>query len=137
MIFHVNRMSFKAGVSGEDKFHCIELLRKQGADIPAVKSYIVGAEFGADFEFGAIFVIEDLTGFWEYLTHPVHFETEKWGLPFIERFEVFDTTDSDDPTYGQQIAALQTRSYQENPELATLVSQIPSFNAAAESELRK
>ncbi len=59
--------------------------------------------------------LEDLDGFWEYPVHPVHFEAEKWGLPFIERFEAFDTTDSDDPEYGQKIAALQTRSYQENP----------------------
>ncbi len=133
MIYHVNRVSFKAGVSEEDKRHGLELLRRQGEAIPAVKSFVVGADLGGDYEVGAIFVFEDLDGFWEYLVHPVHFENEKWGFPFIERFEAFDTTDSDDPEYGQKIAALQTRSYQENPELAALVSQVPSFVAAGDS----
>jgi len=133
LIYHVNRVSFKAGVSEEDKRHGLELLRRQGEAIPAVKSFVVGADLGGDYEVGAIFVFEDLDGFWEYLVHPVHFENEKWGFPFIERFEAFDTTDSDDPEYGQKIAALQTRSYQENPELAALVSQVPSFVAAGDS----
>jgi len=110
-----------------------DLLRRQFEAIPAVKSFIVGADLGGDYEVGAIFVLENLDGFWEYLVHPVHFESEKWGFPFVERFEAFDTTDSDDPDYGQKIAALQTRSYQENPELAALVSQVASFEAAGDS----
>jgi hypothetical protein len=127
MIFHVNRLSFKADVSPDEKSRGLDLLRQQGESIPAVKSFVVGPELGGDFEYGAIFVIEDLDGYWEYLTHPAHFESEKSGLHLIERFEAFDTTDSDDPEYGDKIAALHSRSYQENPELAKLVSEVPSF----------
>ena len=87
MIYHVNRVSFKVGVNAEDKRHGLELLRRQGEIIPAVKSFVVGADLGGDFEVGAIFVLEDLEGFWEYLVHPVHFESEKWGFPFVEKFE--------------------------------------------------
>ncbi len=129
MIYHVNRVAFKADVSAEDKRHSLDLLRKQGEAIPAVKSFVVGTDLGGDYEIGAIFVLENLDGLWEYLIHPIHFESEKWGFHLVERFEAFDTTDSDDPEYGEKIAALQTRSYQENPELAELVAQVPTFTA--------
>ena len=133
MIYHVNRAAFKADVSPEDTRHALDLLRKQGEAIPAVKSFVVGADLGGDYQYGAIFVIEDLDGFWEYLTHPAHFESEKFALSLVERFEAFDTTDSDDPEYGEKIANLQTRSYQENPALAALVSEVPSFTAAGDA----
>ena len=72
MIYPVNRASYKADVSPEEKRHGLELLRRQGEAIPAVKSFVVGADLGGDYEAGAIFLIEDLDGFWEYLTHPAH-----------------------------------------------------------------
>jgi hypothetical protein len=134
MIYHVNRATFKEGVSAEQKSHALDLLRQQGEAIPAVKAFVVGADLGGEFEVGAIFVLEDLDGFWEYLIHPVHFESEKQAFHLIERFEAFDTTDSDDPDFGAKIAALQTRSYQENPELAALVAQVPTFTAAGDPE---
>lgn len=129
MIFHINRLSFKKGVSEEDRIRGLELLRQQGESIPAVKSFIVGPEFGGEFEYGAVFVIEDLDGYWEYLIHPAHFASEKLGMHLIEKFEAFDTTDSDDPDFGAKIAALHTRSHQENPEIAQLVAEVPSFRA--------
>ncbi len=55
------------------------------------------------------------------------------GVPLRRKVRAFDTTDSEDPEYGQKIAALHTRSYQENPELAALVSQVSSFVAAGDS----
>jgi len=127
MIFHINRLTFKADVTPDDKRRGLDLLRNQGNSIPAVKSFVVGPELGGDFEYGAVFVVEDLDGYWEYLTHPAHFESEKSGLHLIQDFQAFDTTDSDDPEFGAKIAALHTRSYQENPELAALVAEVPSF----------
>ncbi|MDJ0350626.1 Dabb family protein [Cryobacterium sp. PH29-G1] len=127
MIFHINRLSFKTDVSENDKRRGLELLRRQGESIPAVTSFVVGPELGGDFEYGAVFVIDDLDGYWEYLTHPAHFESEKSGLHLVERFAAFDTTDSDAPDYGEKIAALHARSYRESPELAKLVSEVPSF----------
>lgn len=133
MIYHVNRAVFKEGVSEEDKRHALDLLRKQGETIPAVKSFVVGQDLGGDFEASGVFVIEDLDGFWEYLTHPVHFETEQASFHLVEKFEAYDITDSNDPDYGEKIAALQTRSYKENPALAELISQVPSFAAAGDT----
>lgn len=90
-------------------------------------------ERGDGFEASGIFVIEDLDGFWEYLTHPAHVGTEQASFHLVEKFEAYDITDSDDPEYGTKIAALQTRSYQENPALAALVEQVPSFTAVGDT----
>ncbi|KAA9108094.1 Dabb family protein [Microbacterium rhizomatis] len=127
MIFHINRLTYKTDVTPEEREAGLELLRRQGESIPAVKSFVVGPELGADFEYGAVFVIEDLDGYWEYLTHPAHFESEKSGLHLVERFEAFDTTDSDDPGMAAKIAALHRRSYEENPSIADLIAQVPDM----------
>lgn len=127
MIFHVNRLTYKSDVTAEQRADGLDLLRNQGKLIPAVKSFVVGPELGADFEYGAVFVLEDLDAYWEYLIHPAHFESEKSGLHLIERFEAFDTTDSDDPDFGAKIAALHKRSYAENPAIADLIAQVPDM----------
>lgn len=74
-----------------------------------------------------MYVLEDLNGYWEYLTHPAHVRSEMSGMELIDRFEAFDVTDSDDPEIGDKIAKLQARNYQEHPDLAALVAQVPSF----------
>jgi hypothetical protein len=87
----------------------------------------VGPDLGGEFEWGAVYVLEDLDGYWEYLTHPAHVRSEMNGMELIDRFEAFDITDSDDPELGDKIAKLQARNYEEHPELAELVAQVPSF----------
>lgn len=129
MIFHINRLNFKPDVTSEEQRRGLDLLRHQGNAIPAVKAFAVGAEYGGEYQFGAVFQIEDLDGYWEYLIHPAHFESERSGLHLIQDFQSFDTTDSGDPDLGRKIAALHKRSYEQNPELAKLVADVPSFTA--------
>ena len=50
MIFHINRATFKADLSEEQRRAGVELLRQAGAANPAVKSYVVGPELGGAFE---------------------------------------------------------------------------------------
>jgi hypothetical protein len=103
------------------------MLRQSGAVNPAVKSYVVGPELGGEFEWGAVYVFEDLDGYWAYLNHPAHVREELWGIPHLEKFAAIDVSDSDDPELGEKIAALQARHLQEQPELAALVAQAASF----------
>jgi hypothetical protein len=126
MIFHINRATYKADLSEEQRRAGIEMLRQSGAN-PAVKSYVVGPELGGEFEYGAVYVVEDLDGYWAYLTHPAHVREELWGIPNLEKFAAIDVSDSDDPELGEKIAALQARNYQEHPEIAALVAQAASF----------
>ena len=126
MIFHINRATYKAGLSGEQRREGVEMLRRSGAN-PAVKSYVVGPELGGEFEYGAVYVVEDLDGYWAYLTHPAHVRSEVEGIPLIEKFVGLDVSDSDDPDLGEKIAALQTRNFQEHPEVAAAAAQAASF----------
>src|SRR5262245_58129514 len=72
MIFHINRITWKADLSEEQRQAGLELARQAGAANPAVKSYVVGPELGGEFEYGVVYVVEDLDGYWAYLTHPAH-----------------------------------------------------------------
>ena len=127
MIFHINRMTFKAGLSKEQLRAAVELLRQAGAANPAVKSYVVGPELGGEFEYSAVYVVEDLDGYWAYLTHPAHVRSELEGIPLLEKFAAIDVSDSDDPDLGEKIAALQARNFREHPEVAAVVAQAASF----------
>src|SRR3954469_25765112 len=57
MIYHHNRITFRAGVTAEQREEGLEYLRAQGR-IDAVKSFVVGKEVGGDYSWGAVFVIE-------------------------------------------------------------------------------
>src|SRR5262249_3986969 len=57
MIFHINLFTIKPGDEPREKG--LDLMRQVGAN-PAVKSYVVGPEFGGEFEYGAVYVVEDL-----------------------------------------------------------------------------
>lgn len=127
MIYHSIRMSAKAGVTPEQVDEVLECMRTHGREIAAVKSFIVGREFGGGFDWGATFVIEDLAGYWEYLIHPAHAHTDRVGLPLTARFEFSDVSDDDDPELGEKLAALHHRRYAEDPELAALVSALPGL----------
>ncbi len=127
MIYHVNRLTLKDDLSEEQRRGILELMSQAGAANPAVRSFVVGRDIGGDFELAAVYVLEDLEGYWAYLTHPAHVRSEMQGIPLIERFEAFDVTDSNDPHIDDQIAALQRRNFAEHPEMAALAAQAGAF----------
>ena len=126
MIFHINRATYKSDLSEEQRREGVEMLRQSGAN-PAVKSYVVGPELGGEFEYGAVYVVEDLDGYWAYLEFPAHVREELWGIPHLEKFAAIDVCDSGDPEIGAKIAALQARHAQEHPEIAAEIAQAASF----------
>ena len=127
MIFHINRVTYRDDLSEEQRQAGLEMLHQNGVANPTVKSYVVGPELGGEFEYSAVYVVEDLDGYWAYLTHPAHVRSEMTGIPLLEKFAAIDVSDSDDPELGEKIAALQARNFQEHPEMAALVAQAASF----------
>jgi hypothetical protein len=127
VILHINRMTLKKDLTEEQREAGLDRMRQAGAANPAVRSWLVGPELGGEFEWGAMYVVDDLDGYWQYLTHPAHVRSELEGIAFLEKFVAFDVTDSDDPGLGEKIARLQARHLQESPELAALEAQAPSF----------
>ena len=126
MIFHINLFNVKPGVSDEQREAGLDLMRQDAAN-PAVKSWIVGRVLGGEYEYAAVYVVEDLDGYWAYLTHPAHVRSELEGIPLIEKFAAIDVSDSDDPDLGKKIAALQARNFQEYPEVAAAAAAAASF----------
>src|SRR5262249_15535917 len=127
MIFHINRATYKADLSEEQRREGVEMLRQSGAANPAVKSYVVGPELGGEVEYGAVYVVEDLDGYWAYLEVPAHVRLELWGIPYLEKFAAIDVSDSEAPEFGAKVAALQARHQQEHPEIAAEIAQAASF----------
>src|SRR5215831_3324360 len=85
VIFHINQATYKADLSEEQRRAGLEMLHQSGAANPAVKSFVVGPEVGGEFDYGAVYVFEDLDSYWAYLNHPVHVHEELEGTPLLEK----------------------------------------------------
>lgn len=131
MIIHVTRMTLKADATEEARQAAFASLRNQGEVIEAVTSYVVGPDVGGDYEWGAVYTLEDLDGYWEYLKSPAHRHTDEIGLPLVDQFVSFDVTDSDDPRIHEKIAALHQRRYAEDPALVELIQNLNSYSGSA------
>lgn len=131
MIYHGNRFTIKPGVAPEQVEEALESLRNQGRVIPSVTSFVVGPDHGGEYDYGAVFVLEDLDGYWEYLVHPAHLNTDRVGLPLVDKFVSFDITDDEDPQMGAKIAALHQKRYDSDPELTKLVSDLGEYTGSA------
>ncbi|MGW7696371.1 Dabb family protein [Streptomyces asiaticus] len=131
MIYHGIRMKLREGITSQQIDEALDCLKDQGQAIPAVKSFIFGREYNSDFDWSAVFALEDLDAYWEYLIHPVHLTSERVGFPLIERFESFDISDTPHPELGAKIAELQKRHYEADPGLAELLSGLDSHTGSS------
>lgn len=121
MIYHINRMRTRADATPQQIEEALEVLREQGRVIPSVRSFTVGRHAGGEFDWGAVFVIADLDGYWEYLTHPAHLRSMRVGVQVCDRFEFSDVSDAG-PELGTRIDALQRRLLEQHPEAAAVVA---------------
>ena len=134
MIYHHNRIVFKVDVSDADREGALESLRNQGRVIDSVRHFVVGRDIGEGYEYGAVFAIDDLDGFWQYLVDPAHLHTDRVGLPLVESFVSYDTTDDPDPEIAAKIAALHTRRFEEITDVRDLVADLPSYTGVPTDE---
>lgn len=131
MIYHGNRFTMKPGVTPEQLEEALESLRNQGRVIPSVQHFVVGRDYGGEYEWGAVFAIDDLDGYWEYLIHPAHANTDRVGLPLVDKFMSYDITDDLDPDLEAKINELHQRRYDNDAELTQLVSDLGEYTGAA------
>ncbi|WP_431971996.1 Dabb family protein [Nocardia sp. bgisy134] len=131
MIYHGNRFTIKPSATPEQVEEALESLRNQGRVIPSVKSFVVGPDYGGEYHYGAVFAIEDLEGYWEYLVHPAHLNTDRVGLPLVDKFVSFDITDDEDPQLADKIAELHQRRYDTMPDIGKLVSELGEYSGSA------
>lgn len=63
--------------------------------------------------------------------HPAHRNTDRVGLPLVDRFASFDITDDPDPEMGAKIAGLHQRRYDNDAELTALISDLGEYSGSA------
>jgi hypothetical protein len=130
MIFHINRATLKSTTTSEQVEAALASWRTMGETIPSVRSYVVGRDHGGDYAYSCVFVLDDLAGLFEYLTHPATYATDAIGLELVERLDIFDISDDDDPELGAKIEELHQRRNQANPTIADLLGGVPTFRGA-------
>ncbi|MBO0842253.1 MAG: Dabb family protein [Nocardioides sp.] len=131
MIYHCIRFTAKPGVTEDDKAAAIAQMSERSARIPAIRSSIVGRDFGGEYEFAAVSVIEDLAGYEEFMNHPAHLEMDRIGLPLVESFASYDITDDPDPEFGAKIAGIHQRRFDAMPDIADLVTDVGEYVGSA------
>ncbi|MDQ0772330.1 hypothetical protein QF026_000796 [Streptomyces aurantiacus] len=130
MIYHINRAKMKASATPDQIEAALESWREQGRSVPSVKSFIIGRDLGGDFEYSAVFAVEDLDGLFEYLTHPTTYATDDLGLNLVEDLTIFDVSDDDDPELNAKIQELHRRRNELNPEVAGMLAAVPTYRGA-------
>ena len=131
MIYHCIRFTLKPGISEEDKVAGLAQMREHINAIPSIKARVVGPDFGGEFDYGAVSLLEDLEGYEEYMNHPAHLAMDRAGLPLVDKFVSFDITDDPDPEVGAKIAEIHRRRYENMPDIAELVSDLGEYSGSA------
>ncbi|QFG24143.1 2Fe-2S iron-sulfur cluster binding domain-containing protein [Actinomadura sp. WMMB 499] len=104
MIYHGIRLTFTPEATPEQRTEVLESLREQGRDVPSVRSFAVGRDHGGDHEWGAVFVIEDLDGYRDFLERSARRRTGEAG-PVVDSVSSV-LTDDTDPATGARITEL-------------------------------
>ncbi|MGI5149536.1 Dabb family protein [Plantactinospora sp. CA-294935] len=131
MIYHGIRFSLKPGISDEEVAAGLKAMHDASSAIPSITSFVIGRDFGGEYDYGAVSVIEDLAGYEVMMNHPAHLEIDRAGLPLTEKFMSFDITDDPDPEMGAKIADIHRRRYADNPDVAGLVADLDDYSGSA------
>jgi hypothetical protein len=77
-----------------------------------------------------VFAVEDLDGLFAYLTHPTTYQTDQLGLNLVERLDIFDISDDEDPELNAKIQELHRRRNEHNPEIAEMLAGVPAYTGS-------
>lgn len=131
MIYHCIRFTLKADVSEEEKIAGLARMGEHIHAIPVIKARVVGPDFGGEFDYGAVTVLEDIEAYEHYMNHPAHLEMDRAGLPLIDTFVSYDITDDPDPEIGAKIADVHRRRFENVPDVAGLVAGLNEYSGSA------
>jgi Stress responsive A/B Barrel Domain len=134
MIYHQIRFSVKPAVSAEELEASLERLRRLGRELDVVQSWVVGRDFGGEFEYGAMYALPDIDAYRTYMYAPLHLETDAAGLPLVDNFVSQDLTDDEDPAIGEKIAKVHSDRFADHPEVLDLVANLGSYTGSGVPE---
>lgn len=127
MIYHCVRLKMKEGVTKDQVDPMLRQLHKMGTEIPSVVSYCVGPDIGGDFDYAALFAVQNLEGFEAYMDSPIHRKADDLGLPYAADMIFYEVTDEQDETLGEKMLAMHQQRIKDDPELAKLVQGLKSY----------
>ena len=133
MGIHIVRFTLKPNAHKDQVDRAFEQLRKQGREIKAVQLFVVGRDFGGEFDYGAMYIMKDLEGYREYMMSPIHRKSDEIGLPVVDKFISMDITDDKDPAIGDKIAEIHRNRFANDPVLAKLVENLGSYEGSGTS----
>jgi Stress responsive A/B Barrel Domain len=133
MIAHIVRFTLKPNAPKDQVDLAFESLRRQGREIDAVQLFVVGRDFGGEFDYGAMYIVNDIEGYREYMNSPIHRRSDELGLPITDKFVSMDITDDADPAIGEKIAEIHRTRFENDPALAALVQNLTSYEGSGTS----
>ncbi|QFG24560.1 Dabb family protein [Actinomadura sp. WMMB 499] len=130
MIYHQVRMAVKPDAPKERVEHALDLMRRLGRELDVVESFLVGRDFGGEFDYGAVYALKDIDAYRTYMYAPLHREIDSAGLPLVSNMVSLDLTDDADPEIGDKIAQVHTDRFKDHPELAGLIDDLGTYEGS-------
>lgn len=131
MIYHYIRLAFRPDAPSEQVETALESLREMGRTIGAIKQWAVGRDVGGDFDHGAMFAVEDIDGYREYMFDPLHRRTDTIGLPLVRNMVSLDLVDGGDPEVADQIRRIHAERFAGDPDLVDLLNGLDSYTGSS------
>lgn len=130
MIYHQIRMAMKPDAPEAQVQHGLDKMRELGDKLDAVEFFMVGRDFGGEFQYGALYALKDIDAYRTYMYDPLHREIDAIGLPLVANMISMDLTDDDDPEIGDKIAKVHSDRFKDHPELLGLVEELGSYEGS-------
>ncbi|MFC5753654.1 Dabb family protein [Actinomadura rugatobispora] len=130
MIYHQVRIAMKPDAPEDKVRHALDLMRRLGDELDAVEFFMVGRDFGGEFQYGAMYALKDVDAYRTYMYDPLHREIDAIGLPLVANMISMDLTDDEDPGIGDKIAQVHGDRFKDHPELQDLVDDLGSYEGS-------
>ncbi|MFC7937599.1 Dabb family protein [Streptomyces sp. NPDC057387] len=134
MIHHQIRLAMRPDAPRDQVDEALEMLRRMGREIEAVTYWSVGRDVGGDFDYGALFALEDVEGYRAYMHAPLRRRVDEIGLPLVRRMVSHDLTDDEDPATGDLIRQIHAERFAGDPALVALIQGLGSYEGSSAPE---
>jgi Stress responsive A/B Barrel Domain len=134
VIYHCIRMRIKPDVPKDLVLSILARMKAIGENATHARPLVIGPDYGGEYEYGAMSMVESLEDYEAMMRDPAHLEIDRIGLPLVDKFTSFDIVDDPDPELGKKIAEIHRRRYADVPEVEDLVMAIGSYSGSAAPE---
>jgi hypothetical protein len=130
MIYHQIRISIRPDAPKDQVDTAMHYLHRMGEEIDVVEFFCVGRDFGGEFDYGALYALNDIDAYKTYMLAPLHQETDRAGLPVVDNMISQDLTDDPDPEIGAKIAKIHSDRFASDATLRGLVESLGSYEGS-------